>query len=246
MSHTFGDRFRTYDARMQRHLLRRFKAVAVTLCERYGFYSLEPDDLVQEAFKVIVPKAYDLNPNTGPITLIWRIIERKIIDEKRRRRPVYSHELRAQDCEEEDEDGDAYALDASDAVPSAEQQLINREVVLAFISETAGKVTLLESVLMTRRRDFRARVQNLFDTFCSDPGKYVYHTEQDNSAIRIRARELATDLGLSENAYQQFKARVDSVLAEAGLSLDRILLGIFVHDEAARLGIVPKPLQLEF
>lgn len=246
MGHTFGDRFLTYDLEVQHRLRRRFKAVAVTLCERYDFYDLEPDDLVQEAFKAIVPREYDLNPNSGPITLIWRIIERKLIDEKRRRRPVFFHELGAEDCEEEDEDDQANASDSPDAVPNSEQQLINREVLLAFISETTSMVALLESVLNTRRRDFRTRVRNLFDAFCSDPGKYVYHSERGNSGIRIRASELAADLGWSENAYQQFKARVDSVLADAGLSVDRILLGIFVHDEAVRLGLAPKPLQIGF
>ncbi len=243
MGHTFGDWFLTCDLQVQRRLRRRFMAAAVTLRKRYNFYDLESDDLVQEVFKSILPKEYDLNPNMGPITLLWRIIERKILDEKRRRRPTFFHELG------EDEDEHVNALNALEVVPdaaNAEQQLINRETLLAFISETQSMVALLETVLNTRRRDFRARVRKLFDAFCSDPGKYIYHPEQGNPAIRIRASELAVDLGWSENTYQQFKSRVDSVLTSAGLSLDRILLGVFVHDEAMRLGLTPKALQVGF
>lgn len=239
MGHTFGDRFREYDLAAQRRLMRRFRAVAMTLCERHGFYDSEPDDLVQEAFKALVPKEYEFHVDAGPITLIWKIIERKIIDERRRRRPIFEHEIRPPAPNESD---DEYipVFDAADASSDAEQNVITRETLLTFISETEQSVARLESLLSVRRRDFRMRAQTLFDKFCSDPSKYV---NPDGQGVRVS--ELAADLGWTENAYQQFKRRVDSVLNGAGLSLDRLFLGIFVHEEANRLGIAPEALQIE-
>ena len=96
MGHTFGDRFREHDLAAQRRLMQRFRAVAMTLCEQYGFYDSEADDLVQEAFKAIIPKEYEFQVDTGPVTFIWKVIERKIIDERRRRRPTFEHEIRPQ------------------------------------------------------------------------------------------------------------------------------------------------------
>lgn len=262
MGRTIGDVFGSYKLEVRQRLMRRYKAVAIELCKRHRFHDSEPDDLVQEALKALVPKEYkifpsegaiekmeyeDLFPKGAPITLIWRIIERKIIDALRKRwqQPLFS-DLSSLHSEEGNDEGTESAIDRFSFKqgifsPGAEQHMIDRETLRAFISETEGMVARFELILGSRRRDFRERVAHLFNTFCTDPHKYIYPLEEtDALTVRIRVSEFIAALGWRENVYQQFKARLDSMLLSSGLSLERLFLGILIHVESEELGLVSK------
>jgi DNA-directed RNA polymerase specialized sigma24 family protein len=252
MGQTFGDRFRNYGYDVQSRLWKRFKAAAVVVCNRYRVNAQEAEDMVQHAFAALFSKQYDIDPTHnfesdpegGMIALVWKIMENKLLCDLRKNRRSSSTGG--------DSELDQHATKSNDQIsavgksfrrPYAESSMIANEEYLLFIRRTERLVAELESVLGTRRRDFRDRARKLFETFCSNPEKYVQTAGSD---VRIHAKELAKDVGMEENAYQQFKSRVDTVLEDAGLSLDRILLGILVHYEAAQLGNVPQALRIEF
>lgn len=255
MRDTFGDRFRKYESRTKDRLSNRFRAAAVVLCQRYSVDVGRADDLVQEAFAKILPTEYDLDPehdfdedpDQGKITVIWTILERQLISDLRTQRRTTSLSDIRDRYPEKDDDSifDTLAEDAAEVLrsPHSEASIIAYEEYCQFINETEDFIANLESVLGTRRRNFRVKARRLFDTFCSDPEKYV---QTPGPPMRLHAKQLAADLDMDENAFQQFKSRVDAVLSGSGLSLDRILLGVLVHKEARELGVVPNTLRIQF
>ena len=248
MGQTFGEMFRRYDPGAQRGLISRFKAVAWTLCKRYKLHHDRVDDMVQEAFKALIPKEYNFTLEDS-VSLVWTVIESKVLDEKRKDRTRPSQlpdSIAYKDDEPEDGELDSPADRVRDIRPSAEAHLISREELQTYVNATEQQIREMEAVLGTRRRDFRDRARTLFKALHVNPEKYLHLSEPDKGVgFYVHAEVLAADLGRTENANNQFIQRLSSVLSEHGLSLERILSGIAARQEADRLGLTPTDLAVE-
>jgi DNA-directed RNA polymerase specialized sigma24 family protein len=236
--------FERFDRETQNWLLKRFRAAARKRMVEFGFFQCEVDDLVQEALTRVFPKDYDITPYTL-VKVMSRVIANIILSERRKSRSQpSSYAVRPQHDEDSEHNDIPVVLDAR---PDPELHLTHIQELRVYLMKTEEYLRDLESILSTRRTDFRARVRELFLLLRSNPEKYLEmpspEREDDKKGdtpetrtARVRVQELVKDLCLKNaNTYQQRMRRVDEMLTEHGISLDRILLGIASEPEAQRI-----------